>query len=575
MRRPEIRLGELLIKKDKVTKEQIEESLALQKETGEKIGEVLVKSGYIGEEDLAQALSEQLHVPYVSLSKGTLKPRLDQNLSELIPARFANANLVLPISKNLSSLTVAFVNPLDLMVKDNIRKMTACNVNPVITTKSEITAEIQEFYGKDSALKEAIKDTYKGEEKVSALETYRGEEEEEFSLDKILAKAEEAPVVKLVDLIIKQAVEERASDIHIEPFENKIRVRYRVDGILHEISPPAKHLHMAIISRIKILSKMDIAEKRLPQDGGFLVKLEDRLVDLRVSTIPTAHGEKVAIRILDKSSTPLELTELGFSSQDIEKFQRTISQPYGLIFLTGPTGSGKSTTLYASLNSIKTPEKNITTIEDPIEYRFEGINQVQARPDIGLTFVAGMRSFLRQDPDVIMIGEVRDKETAQICIRAALTGHIVFSTLHTNDAPAACERLKDLGIDTFLINSSLLMVVAQRLVRRLCAECKKGYEPSKEEIKRIGKEVDMIYGANPKGCEHCSMTGYRGRLGVYEVMEVNEKIRRAISKGGSDEDIRWIAHETGMNSLWENGMEKVIDGITSIDEVSRVTLTIA
>jgi len=574
MKKPDTRLGELLISQNKITEGQLEEALSLQKETGEMLGDILVKSGYISEEVLSETLSEQLKIPYVSLSNGTLRPKLDQDLEKLIPARFANAHLVLPISKHLGSLTVAFVNPLDLMVRDNIRKMTGYNVNPVITTKAELVSAINEFYGKDFALREAIKDTYKAKEIKSTLEAYE-KEEEEFSLDKLLAKAEEAPVVKLVDLLIRQAVEERASDIHIEPFEKKIRVRYRIDGILHEISPPAKHLHMAIISRIKILSKMDIAEKRLPQDGGFMVKLEDRLVDLRVSTIPTANGEKVVMRILDKSSTPLDLTGLGFPKEDLEKFSRAIKQPYGLVFLTGPTGSGKSTTLYAALNMIKSSEVNIITIEDPIEYRFEGINQVQAKPEIGLTFANGMRSFLRQDPDIIMVGEIRDRETSQICVRAALTGHLVFSTLHTNDAPSVCDRLKDLGIDTFLLNSSLLLILAQRLVRCLCPECKQGYEPNKlerEKMGKLGKDAEMIYG--PKGCDYCNMTGYRGRLGIFETLEVTERIRRAFSKGIAGEDLKWIAQEGGMKTLWESGVEKVIEGITGIEEVSRVTLTI-
>lgn len=576
MRKPETKLGDLLVKNELITKEQLDEALALQKETDEKIGEILVKSGYISEKELAKALSEQLRIPYVSLSKGTLEPKLDQNLEELIPAAFAKEHLVLPISKHLSSLTVAFVDPLNLMIRDNISKMTGCNVNPVVTTRSEINAAIQKFYGRDSALKEAIQDTYEGkqiEDEELSVETYEEQKEvEEFSLDKLLEKAEEAPVVKLVDLLIRQAVEERASDIHIEPYEDKIRVRYRIDGVLHEISPPAKHLHMAIISRIKILARMDIAEKRLPQDGGFTVKLEDRLIDLRVSTIPTAYGEKVVMRILDKGTTPLDLSELGFSSNDLEKFNRALNQPYGLIFLTGPTGSGKTTTLYAALNKLKSVEKNITTMEDPIEYKFEGINQVQAKPEIGLTFANGMRSFLRQDPDVVMVGEVRDQETAEMCIRGALTGHIVFSTLHTNDAPSACERLKDLGIDPFLINSSLLMIVAQRLVRKLCPNCKQGYEPSEEELEKIGQKVDMIYEA--EGCEECNMTGYKGRIGIYEVLEANHQIREALSKGASGDELKKIARESGMKTLWERGMEKVAQGITSMEEVGRVTVTI-
>ncbi|TBR16681.1 type II secretion system protein GspE, partial [bacterium] len=473
-----LRLGELLVREGLITEAQLEKAIAHQKKEGGRLGEILVLLGLVKEDQMVAVLGKQLGIPYFSLGTGMLKPVLEQELDKVIVHDFAMKNYVLPLSRTLKSLTVAMSDPLDLILIDNLKKLTGCEINPVIATKSDIGKAIEEFYGKSAMFKEAVDASYDFD---AELITETGKEDE-LSLDRLIARAEEAPVVKLVDLIIRQAINERASDIHIEPFKDRISLRYRIDGKLYEIPPPAKHLHMPIISRIKILSKMDIAEKRLPQDGGFLVKIEDRPVDIRVSTVPTIYGEKVVLRLLDRSKILLDLSRMGFEAGPLENLRKVINSPYGLIFITGPTGSGKTTTLYAILNEIKDPSKNIVTTEDPVEYKLDGINQVQLKPDIGLTFATALRSFLRQDPDVMLVGEVRDLETAEICIRSALTGHLVLSTLHTNDAPSAINRLIDIGVEPYLITPSLLCVVGQRLIRKLCPECKEPYEPTQEQL---------------------------------------------------------------------------------------------
>jgi type II secretory ATPase GspE/PulE/Tfp pilus assembly ATPase PilB-like protein len=395
-------------------------------------------------------------------------------------------------------------------------------------------------------------------------------EEGELNLDKVIAEASEAPVVKFVDLLIKRSINDRASDIHIEPLKDAISVRYRIDGILYEISPPAKHLIAPLVSRVKILAKLDIAEKRLPQDGGFIIKMEDRVIDVRVSTIPTIYGEKVVMRLLDKSTVPLDLGQLGFEAKALDDFRKAIRQPYGLILLTGPTGSGKTTTLYAALNEIKSAAKNVITIEDPVEYRLDGINQVQAKPNIGLTFAAGLRAFLRQDPDIIMVGEVRDLETAQICVRASLTGHLVFSTLHTTDAAGAISRMIDIGIEPYLLVSSLTLVGAQRLVRKLCPDCKEAYEVTPQIQEKVFLKQDLLYKA--KGCDKCNQIGYRGRTAIYEILPITEKIKDLIYKRSLPQVLRETARQQGMRTLWESGIKKVEDGITSLEELMSITL---
>jgi type IV pilus assembly protein PilB len=563
-----LRLGELLLKEGIITQAQLEKAISVQRQEGGRLGEILVKLGILKEDQTVAILSKQLNIPYYGL--GTeLKPMVGQNLEQLIPKDFALRNTVLPLSRTLRSLTVAMSDPLDLILIDNLRKLTDCEINPVIATRSDITKAIENFYGKSKMFEEAVSASY---DQIAGISEFEAVEiaDQELSLDKLIARAEEAPVVKLVDLIVRQAIDERASDIHIEPFKDKISLRYRIDGKLYEIPPPAKQLHLPIISRIKILSKLDIAEKRLPQDGAFLVKLEDRPIDIRVSTVPTIYGEKVVLRILDRSAVVLDLNRLGFEPKQLEQMRHAINLPYGLVFLTGPTGSGKTTTLYAILSEIKDPTKNIITVEDPVEYKLDGINQVQVKPEIGLTFANALRSFLRQDPDIMLVGETRDLETAQICIRSALTGHLVFSTLHTNDAPSAISRLIDIGIEPYMIAPSIQLVVAQRLLRKLCPDCKEAYEPTAEQAKDIKIKADLIY--KPKGCSKCGQIGYRGRACIAEIMTINEQMRDLISQGASYQKIRDAAKEFGMHTLYEIGIKKVEDGITSLEEALSVTL---
>jgi len=563
-----LRLGELLLKEGIINQAQLEKAINIQRQEGGRLGEILVKLGVLKEDQVVAILGKQLNIPYFNLGS-ELKPAVEQNLEQLIPKDFALRNTVLPLSRTLRSLTVVMADPLELILIDNLRKLTGCEINPVIATRSDIFKAVENFYGKSKMFEEAVEASY---ENIPAISDFEETEvaDQELSLDKLIARAEEAPVVKLVDLIIRQAIDERASDIHIEPFKERISLRYRIDGRLYEIPPPAKQLHLPIISRIKILSKLDIAEKRLPQDGAFLVKLENRPIDIRVSTIPTIYGEKIVMRILDRTAVVLDLDRMGFEAKQLEQIRHTINMPYGQVLLTGPTGSGKTTTLYAILNEIKSPTKNIITIEDPVEYKLDGVNQVQVKPDIGLTFANALRSFLRQDPDIMLVGEIRDLETAQICIRAALTGHLVFSTLHTNDAPSAISRLIDIGIEPYMVAPSLLIVVAQRLFRKLCPDCKEAYEPTVEKTGAVKIKADLIY--KPKGCTKCGQLGYRGRACIAEVMVINERIRDLISQGASFQKIRDAAKESGMTTLYESGLKKVEDGITSLEEALSLTI---
>jgi type IV pilus assembly protein PilB len=563
-----LRLGELLLKEGIITQAQLEQAIRVQKQEGGRLGEILIRLGILKEEQAVAALGKQLNIPY--FSPGTeLKPALDQNLDTLIAKDYAIKNTVLPLSRTLNSLTVAICDPLDIILIDNLRKLTAHEINPVISAKSDINKAIERFYGKSTMFEEAVEASYDVGSDQTELDGI-DISDQELSIDKLIARAEEAPVVKLVDLIIRQAIDERASDIHVEPFKDRISLRYRIDGKLYEIPPPAKHLHLAILSRIKILSKLDIAEKRLPQDGGFIVRIENRPIDLRVSTVPTIYGEKVVLRVLDRGAVVLDLGRLGFDTKQLEYIRHAGNAPYGLVFLTGPTGCGKTTTLYAILNEIKSPTKNIITIEDPVEYKLDGINQVQVKPEIGLTFANALRCFLRQDPDIMLVGEVRDLETAQICIRSALTGHLVLSTIHTNDAASAVTRIIDIGIEPFMVAPSLQLVVAQRLVRKLCSDCKEAYEPSPEQMKDFNIKADLLY--KPKGCVKCKQLGYRGRTCLAEVMIINEEIRSLISKNASFQAIRDAAVKAGMQTLYDTGIKKAEEGVTSLEEALSVTM---
>ena len=564
------KLGEILTKAGLVTKEQLEKALEIQRGTTKRLGEVLVELGLVTELDIASSLSKQLGIPYASRASGLLRPLKGEGLEQCVPVDFARQHLVLPLSRTLNSLTVACVNPLDLITMDNLSRISHCEINPVVTTKPDLEEAIERFYGGDAMLRKAISQSYEQTEQSEEALTYAEEEEEVLDLDRLKQAAEDAPVIRLVDLIIRQAVKESASDIHIEPFENRIALRYRIDGELCEISSPARHLHEPIISRIKILSKMDIAQKRLPQDGGFMLSMEGRSVDFRVSTIPAIYGEKIVIRILEKPADLLNLGRLGFDPKDLEVFRTAIRDPYGFILITGPTGSGKTTTLYAALSELNSPKKNILTIEDPVEYRLDGVNQVQIKPMIGLTFAAGLRAFMRQDPDIILVGETRDLETAEICTRASLTGHLVFTTLHTNDAPSAVTRLVDIGIAPFIVTATLTLVVSQRLIRRLCDHCKEAYEPMQEIRTRFHITEDLLYRA--KGCEQCLTRGYKGRLGLYEVMMIGKELREVIATGPQLHVLKKAAVDAGMSTLWDEGLKKVRAGLTSLEELEGVVL---
>lgn len=566
-----LKIGEILLRQHLVSPDQIQDAMAQQKKEGGRLGEILVRGGALTEEDIVSALSTQLNIPYATLENKLLKPALDQGLDKLISHDFAKKNIVLPILKKETELTCAIYDPLDLILIDNLKVMTSCHIKLVIATKNDILKAIEKFYSEvKTRLIHQPEITYAyGEAPLSTQSVEETKTAANPNIEQLIEKAEEAPVIKLVDLIIRQAIEQRASDIHIEPFKDKINLRYRIDGALYQIPPPSKTLLLPIVSRLKILSKLDIAEKRLPQDGGFGFKLDDRVVDLRISTVPTVWGEKVVMRILDKAAVPLQLGNLGFSEKQLSSVRESLKRPYGLFFVTGPTGSGKSTTLYAALSETIDPHKNILTAEDPVEFKIEGINQVAIRSDIGLTFASALRSFLRQDPDVIMVGEVRDMETAQICVRAALTGHFVLSTLHTNDSASAITRLIDIGIEPYLLTPSLSMVVAQRLARRLCTKCKEAVEPNPELFGGIKFKADLIYKA--VGCSECNHTGYKGRIVITESMLIDDSIRELISKRANYTEIHDRARKNGMDTLFEDGLRKVESGITSFDEVLSVT----
>ncbi len=559
-----MRIGDILLQEGLITKEQLEEALNMQKNDPRPLGQILLDLGYVNEDSIAIALSKKLSIPYVSWNSGMLKMAKDQELDKLVPYDIAVKYLVFPISKTDDSLICAMADPLDLLAIENLSHISGCNIQRVVATPSDIKKAIESFYKGNEVLQSAIDQVGELEDEVPP------EKEEELSE---ASEADDAPVIHLVDLLIQQAIKQNASDIHIEPQRDRLVVRYRIDGVLYEVPPPPKKLHMPIVSRIKIMSKLDIAEKRLPQDGAMSVKIEDKIVDLRVSTVPTVWGEKVVLRILDKSRIPLDLGKLGFLPDDLEAFRKAIHSPYGLVFLTGPTGSGKTTTLYAAINEINSVHKNIMTVEDPVEYQLDGINQVSIKPSIGLTFATVLRAFLRQDPDIIMVGEVRDLETAEICVRAALTGHLVLSTLHTNDAPSAITRLIDMGVEPFLLMPSLLIVVAQRLVKRLCPRCKESYEPTgagKLDDILLREGIELAY--TPKGCEECNFIGYKGRVAVHEVLVVDDDIRELIKNGASSEEIKQVAINKGMRSLWKSAVEKVREGVTSIEEAISATL---
>ncbi|MEA3560845.1 MAG: ATPase, T2SS/T4P/T4SS family [Candidatus Omnitrophota bacterium] len=545
---------DLLLKKGLVTQEQVDEAGREIERTGLRIEQALEKLGFITEEKIANARAVEMDVPYMDLTNYIL----DKELIKFIPEDLARKHNVLPLFRIGDSLTVAMVDPDDIAALDQVRRVSGIDaVEPVLTTEKGIQKILNSYYGAAESVQQIIKSM---DDKGTIEKQQKG----------LAELAEEAPVVKLVNVIIMQAVKNRASDIHLEPEERILRIRYRIDGILHEAEIVPKKLEGAVISRVKILSKMDIAESRKPQDGRIRLKLKNKDLDIRVSTFPTIQGENVVMRLLDRSSVLFGLKELGFSKEEFRTFAKLIQRPSGIILVTGPTGSGKTTTLYAALSVINSMEKNIVTIEDPVEYELPLIRQTPVNPKAGVTFANGLRNILRQDPDIIMVGEIRDKETSDIAIRAALTGHLVFSTLHTNDAPSALTRLINMGVEPFLISSSVIGVLAQRLVRIICNKCKEKYTPSGTVLENlgIGKKIECYRG---KGCVQCKGTGFLGRIAIFELFIIDEEIKGMINTKKSAGEIRKKAVELGMKSLKENGLEKIKAGLASPDEVLKVT----
>lgn len=557
------RLGELLVEANFITEEQLEKALAQQRRTGERLGKVLVREGFVKEQDIINVLEFQLGISQVHLSPGSC----NRDLAKILPETLARRYQAVPLRLEGNRLVVAMADPLNVMAIDDLRLATGYEIVPAIATEAEINRALDECYGGQA--QQVLEEAAAGE-----AEAGRVVQAEVYDLDRQATPAgPEAPAVRLVNSLLQQALRERASDIHIEPQADEIRVRYRVDGALRPVTTIPKGYHASLVSRIKIMGAMDIAEKRLPQDGRVQIRVGGREIDLRVSTMPTIFGEKVVIRLLDKGAMFLSLDELGFLPQTLERYRQLIRRSYGMILVTGPTGSGKTTTLYATLREINTPEKNIITIEDPVEYVLEGINQIRVNPKAGLTFASGLRSILRQDPDVIMVGEIRDRETADIAIRSANTGHLVFSTMHTNDAAGAVTRLIDMGVEPFLVASSVIGVVAQRLVRTLCRQCCRPYAvPARAEERLFLAEPPdtplTLY--QPGGCPACGGTGYFGRMAIQEVMPVTTGIRSLILAKASGEEIARQAVAEGMVPLWQDGLAKVRQGLTTLEEVRRV-----
>ncbi|WP_369921307.1 GspE/PulE family protein [Tissierella praeacuta] len=554
-----MKLGELLLYAGKINEEQLKDALNIQKKSGKKLGEVFVSENFVKEEDIIEVLEFQLGIPYVDLDKY----EINLNVATIIPESIARRYELIAIDKREKLLLVAMVDPLNIFALDDIKLFVKCEIQPVISVRDKIIRNIDKFYSKETTKKvlEEFEDSF--------LPTNNEEMEEDE-----LLQVTTAPVVKLLNSIIEQAVRERASDIHIEPYSEDIRVRFRIDGDLRQIMILSKNTLSPITTRIKIIGKMNIAEKRVPQDGRVEIKVDDKEIDMRISTLPTVYGEKTVIRLLDRSSFIFTKEALGFNKKGLETFDKILSQPYGMLLVTGPTGSGKTTTLYTILQELNQIEKNIITIEDPVEYKLNGINQVQVNTKAGLTFASGLRSVLRQDPDIVMVGEIRDGETAEIAVRAAITGHLVLSTLHTNDSPSTVARLIDMGIEPYLVSSAIIGVVSQRLIKLLCPKCKIKYEAGYLEKKILGideKEKLILYKAG--GCSSCN-NGYRGRRAVHELMSINENIRQLIDQGTNIDELRKQAIKDGMTTLLQSAATLAIIGDTSYEEVLRVGFTL-
>jgi type IV pilus assembly protein PilB len=591
-----VRIGELLLKEKLISPEQLQQALSAQKANGGKLGYNLVKMGFVKDEQVTSLLSKQYGVPAINLNQF----KIDPTIVKLVPTETARKYQIIPLSRSGSTLTIAMTDPTNVFAMDDIKFMTGYTVEPVVASEVAITDAIEKYYpakggpggagkggkaGAAPATQSTLEMASRGLEELQATlgtgadDVEVLEELQEISAEALAKQGEDAPVVRLVNVVLMSAIQKGASDIHIEPYEKELRVRYRIDGILYNIMSPPMKFRDAISSRIKIMSKLDIAEKRLPQDGRIKIRYnengEPKEIDFRVSVLPTLFGEKIVMRLLDKDKLMLDMTRLGFEAESLAKFEAAILRPWGMVLVTGPTGSGKTNTLYSSIAKINTPETNIMTAEDPVEFNMAGINQVQVRENIGLNFAAALRSFLRQDPNIILVGEIRDFETAEIAVKAALTGHLVLSTLHTNDAPSTVNRLMNMGIEPFLVASSVHLICAQRLVRRICSNCKEANPLAPQALVQAGFTEEEATGATPMkgaGCETCNSTGYKGRVGLYEVMEVTEELRELILVGASGLELRRKAVEEGMLTLRRSGLRKVTDGVTTIEEVVRETV---
>src|SRR5476649_2458035 len=593
-----VRIGELLLKEKLITPEQLQSALTQQKANGGKLGYNLVKMGFVKDEQITALLSKQYGVPSINLAQF----KIDPTIVKLVLTETARKYQIIPLSRSGSTLTIAMTDPTNVFAMDDIKFMTGYTVEPVVASEVAITDAVEKYYpsGKGGAAGgkggpggkpgdkavtgstlemasrglEELQASLGGADDVEVLE-----ELQEISAEALAKQGEDAPVVRLVNVVLMSAIQKGASDIHIEPYEKELRVRYRIDGILYNIMAPPMKYRDAIVSRIKIMSKLDIAEKRLPQDGRIKIRYnesgEPKEIDFRVSVLPTLFGEKIVLRLLDKDKLMLDMTRLGFEQESLAKFEAAIQRPWGMVLVTGPTGSGKTNTLYSSISKLNTPETNIMTAEDPVEFNLPGINQVQVKENIGLNFAAALRSFLRQDPNIILVGEIRDFETAEIAVKAALTGHLVLSTLHTNDAPSTINRLMNMGIEPFLVASAVHLICAQRLVRKICTHCKEPAPQPPEALMLAGfteedaNEVTPMKGA---GCDKCNTTGYKGRVGLYEVMAIGDELKELILVGASGMELRRKAVEEGMLTLRMSGLRKVKDGLTSLEEVVRETV---
>ncbi len=563
-------LGRILIKMGKVTRAQVSEALELQKKKHGPLGQLLIEMGYVEEADVNRALAAQVGMESIRLADIDI----EKTVVDMVPAQMAQAYRIVPTEydRESNTLGVALASPDNFHATDDLKTLMGFNVVARITTEEDLTEALNRYYPEESV--ESINDIiseFSENEDISRL-AGRGES---IDLDELRAAAESSPVKKLVNLVLLQSIRDKASDIHFEPFEDEFKMRYRIDGVLFEMVPPPKHVAMAISSRIKVMASLDIAERRMPQDGRIELIVERRPVDLRVSVLPTMYGESVVLRVLDRSQLNLDVMQLGMREDDINVFRQLIKKPHGIIVVTGPTGCGKTTSLYSALRELNTAEVKILTAEEPVEYDIDGLIQCQIKPEIGLTFARCLRHFLRQDPDIILVGEIRDLETAQIAVQASLTGHLVFSTLHTNDAPSSIARLLDLGLEPFLVTATLEAIVAQRLVRRICENCKEEYTPTEQQLYELGLTRQDVAGRTffyGKGCEYCNHTGYRGRRGIFEIMVLDDDLRELVMKHSSSNLLRQEARKRGMRTLRQSGLLTLYDGVTTIEEIVRETL---